>query len=121
MSFILKENNQEILRTTNWSPKLYSKKTKTSFPKTVENTYTWTNDNFWLGWEDDIAIEPQALSNEELANQINERNKFNRKLAYIEESDPLFFKYQRGEIEKQEWLDKVSEIKARIEVLEGVA
>jgi len=33
--------------------------------------------------------------------------------AYRNESDPLFFKAQRGEIEQQEWLDKVAEIKAR--------
>lgn len=33
--------------------------------------------------------------------------------AYREESDPLFFKAQRGEIEQQVWLDKVEEIKTR--------
>ena len=33
--------------------------------------------------------------------------------AYRNESDPLFFKYQRDEIDKQVWLDKVAEIKAR--------
>lgn len=33
--------------------------------------------------------------------------------AYRDESDPLFFKWQRGEIEKQVWLDKVAEIKSR--------
>lgn len=33
--------------------------------------------------------------------------------AYVNESDVLFFKYQRGEIDKQAWLDKVAEIKAR--------
>lgn len=36
----------------------------------------------------------------------------NRKAAYIAESDPLFFKYQRGEATEQEWLNKVAEIKA---------
>lgn len=34
-----------------------------------------------------------------------------RKEAYRNESDPLFFKWQRGEIDKQVWLDKVAEIK----------
>jgi hypothetical protein len=43
----------------------------------------------------------------------NEKNKRLRLQAYREESDPLFFKYQRGEVEKQEWLDKVQEIKER--------
>jgi hypothetical protein len=33
--------------------------------------------------------------------------------AYRVESDPLFFKAQRGEATQQEWLDKVAEIKAR--------
>ena len=36
-----------------------------------------------------------------------------RQAAYEKESDPLFFKWQRGEIEQQVWLDKVAEIKAR--------
>ena len=33
--------------------------------------------------------------------------------AYRNESDPLFFKAQRGEATHEEWLDKVNEIKAR--------
>jgi len=37
----------------------------------------------------------------------------NKKQAYKEESDPLFFKWQRGEATQQEWLDKVNEIKQR--------
>jgi hypothetical protein len=37
----------------------------------------------------------------------------NRKAAYIAESDPLFFRSQRGEATEQEWRDKVEEIKAR--------
>jgi hypothetical protein len=36
-----------------------------------------------------------------------------RKAAYIAESDPLFFKYQRGDATKEEWLAKIEEIKAR--------
>lgn len=36
-----------------------------------------------------------------------------RAYAYRTESDPLFFKAQRGEATMQEWLDKVAEIKAR--------
>lgn len=37
----------------------------------------------------------------------------NRKSAYREESDPLFFMAERGEIDKQVWLDKIQEIKER--------
>jgi hypothetical protein len=36
-----------------------------------------------------------------------------RRTAYEQEADPLFFKYQRGEATEQEWLDKIAEIKAR--------
>lgn len=36
-----------------------------------------------------------------------------RSLAYQKESDPLFFKAQRGEATMEEWLAKVEEIKTR--------
>ncbi len=36
-----------------------------------------------------------------------------RQAAYWQESDPLFFKAQRGEAAMEEWLAKVAEIKAR--------
>jgi hypothetical protein len=36
-----------------------------------------------------------------------------RSKAYRAESDPLFFKVQRGEATHQEWLNKVAEIKSR--------
>ena len=36
-----------------------------------------------------------------------------KRAAYEAESDPLFFKWQRGETTQQVWLDKVNEIKAR--------
>jgi hypothetical protein len=36
-----------------------------------------------------------------------------RQAAYIAESDPLFFKYQRDDATKEEWLAKIDEIKAR--------
>lgn len=45
--------------------------------------------------------------------EINAIHDSNRKQAYREESDPLFFKWQRGEATQQEWLDKVNEIKQR--------
>lgn len=37
----------------------------------------------------------------------------NRAEAYRTESDPLFFKWQRGSATEQEWLDAVAAIKAR--------
>ena len=43
----------------------------------------------------------------------NEVNKTLRANAYKQESDPIFFKWQRGEATQQDWLDKVNEIKQR--------
>jgi ABC-type Fe3+-hydroxamate transport system substrate-binding protein len=37
-----------------------------------------------------------------------------RSRAYQEESDPLFFKTQRGEATIEEWQEKVEEIRQRI-------
>lgn len=42
-----------------------------------------------------------------------ERTRRQRQRAYQEESDPLFFKVQRGEVSMSEWMAKVNEIKAR--------
>jgi len=45
--------------------------------------------------------------------EYNETNKNNRKEAYKEEADHLFFDYQRGEVDKKVWTDKVEEIRKR--------
>jgi len=42
-----------------------------------------------------------------------EKQKALRATAYRAESDPLYFKAQRGEATMDEWLAKVAEIKAR--------
>lgn len=42
-----------------------------------------------------------------------EEQKINRKTDYIMEADPLFFKYQAGEVTKEEWLAKREEIRQR--------
>lgn len=49
-------------------------------------------------------------------NSINRANltpEEKRYLDYFNESDPLFFKWQAGEITKEEWLIKRQEIKQR--------
>lgn len=46
-------------------------------------------------------------------NRKAEAAKMQRQEAYQVESDPLFFKAQRGEATLQDWLSKVAEIKAR--------
>lgn len=45
--------------------------------------------------------------------QKNAEADANRHAAYAAESDPVFFKSQRGEATQQEWLDKIAEIKTR--------
>lgn len=42
-----------------------------------------------------------------------EEQEVNRKAAYIDESDPIFFMAQRGEATTEEWAAKANEIKAR--------
>jgi hypothetical protein len=67
-------------------------------------------------WEWVQVYEVTDATEQEIASRILELNvqaKINRAEAYRNESDPLFFKWQRGEASEQEWLDKISEIKAR--------
>lgn len=46
---------------------------------------------------------------------VSEKNiiKELRKNAYSEEADSIFFKWQAGECEKEDWLEKRKEIKER--------
>lgn len=111
MSYVLHKNNQEIARYSEWSPVNFSQLTNTSYPAEVNQDYVWENDDYWLGWEDDPL--PIPLTLEEITLQKELENEQLRLEAYRTESDPLFFKHQRGEVEKQVWLDKVAEIKAR--------
>lgn len=45
--------------------------------------------------------------------QEDERADILRALAYKEKADPLFYKYQRGEATKEEWLQTIEAIKAQ--------
>lgn len=47
------------------------------------------------------------------ASELDALMESRRAKAYRDESDPLFFKWQRGEATEQQWLDKIAEIKAR--------
>lgn len=62
------------------------------------------------------TVETLELSQEELADReaarIASRGQM-RAAAYQQESDPLFFKAQRGEATMDEWLAKIAEIKTR--------
>ena len=111
MSYVLKQNNVEIIKTLNWSPRTYGNITGTSYPAQVTQDYVWEHEGYWLGWENDpLPIPPTP---EEIALQKDAENEQLRLEAYRNESDPLFFKYQRNEVEKQVWVDKVAEIKLR--------
>lgn len=58
--------------------------------------------------------EALAITNPpETPEQALERIRQQRKIAYENESDPLYFKAQRGEAAMEEWLAKVEEIKQR--------
>lgn len=67
--------------------------------------------------KEDIIIEDAELSKPS-AEEINKKNKMMRLMAYKEESDSLFFKYQRGEIKKKVWLDKVKEIREKFPLID---
>lgn len=54
-------------------------------------------------------FESGEITKEEYNNIMSEQ----RRQFYITESDGLFFAFQREEIEKQIWLDKVKEIKSK--------
>ena len=56
-----------------------------------------------------ILIDPPPLTAEQIAAAVTAA----RAAAYVAESDPLFFKAQRGEATNEEWLAKIAEIKVR--------
>lgn len=65
-------------------------------------------------WVEGYNVVP--MTTEEVAQrdaQQAEATRQNRAEAYRNESDPIFFKWQRGEATQEEWLTKVEEIKAR--------
>lgn len=55
--------------------------------------------------EQNVLAEQQAII-------LVERATVARRLAYQEISDPVFFKWQRGEATEQEYLDAVEQVKA---------
>lgn len=60
---------------------------------------------------DQAAVSRAAL--EIKAEHFVEAARSGRASAYRNESDPLFFKWQRGEATQAEWVAKVEEIRAR--------
>jgi len=64
------------------------------------------------------SIKLDILKIEEESKKIKQEKKienikYQRSLAYLKESDPLFFKIQRGESNLEEWKSKIQEIRDR--------
>ncbi len=92
---------------------IYKDGYKNTSPWKIRNAIDGNIHN-WTSWLSFVTTESRSSS----YSRSNIRKSDNnidtlRHQAYSQEADPLFFKYQRGEIEKQEWLDKISEIKER--------
>jgi len=60
---------------------------------------------------DEAAVAAEAVRLEAI--EAVKRIEANRAFAYTAEADPLFFKYQAGEVTKKEWLAKREEIRSR--------
>jgi len=80
----------------------------------------WTlrgNDYNTLEWYDDTPKPTQAELDAAwpAVQQARQQAQVDaqRHAAYVAESDPLFFQWQRGEATEQQWRDKVAEIQAR--------
>lgn len=71
-------------------------------------TLNWLDQGEAPSYQEVLEAWPQVES--EIYNQSMEKL---RQEAYRNESDPLFFQYQRGDVEKSVWLEKVQEIKDR--------
>jgi len=68
----------------------------------------------WFDESEKPSYQEVVAAWEEVSVEIENKKIQNlRRAAYQKESDPLFFEYQREDIEKQLWLDKVQEIKDR--------
>ena len=81
--------------------------------------WSWHGDDYAdLEWLDANQQKPseEAINHEVVRLQSTEPNRIaeqNRLVAYRNESDPLFFKAQRGEATMEEWKAKIAEIKLR--------
>jgi hypothetical protein len=81
----------------------------------TQNTETLERFDFTLADFPDAPVpdKPETNPDEQVQERKAQEAEANRRHAYREESDPLFFKAQRGEATMQEWEDKVAEIKER--------
>ena len=71
-----------------------------------------------LEWHDDPALRPTDAEIDAEVARLSALEptlmvKDARAAAYRDESDPLFFKWQAGELTREEWEEKRAEIRAR--------
>lgn len=69
---------------------------------------TWLSDTPKPSQEELDAAWPQVQYEQQRAEIETQRRN-----AYTQEADPLFFSYQRGEATEQDWLDAVESIRTR--------
>ena len=101
--------NNELLSEWNVYPvTLISQPTITYKQNVVEGTPELNNGEWQQVW----------IVTDKTNDEVNAINKELRSQSYQIESDPIFFKWQRDEADKQQWLDKVAEIKARYQDIE---
>lgn len=67
----------------------------------------------WVLIEGEKPVYPPPIDPEIEKQEFNNQQKNSRELTYRAESDPLFFKYQRGDATLEEWTSKIQEIKER--------
>ena len=92
--------------------------TKILIKRYPDAEWTLDGDNYsgltWLSESPKPTLEELQLQWEDVEFEIEvERIQALRKAAYQNESDPIFFDWQRGEVTEQDWLDSVQAIKDR--------
>jgi hypothetical protein len=74
----------------------------------LPHAWKWEN-NTWVCINQE-AVDAYIADQKDAFNASQKKKRF---LAYTTESDPIFFKSQRGEATNQEWLDAIAAIDAR--------
>jgi hypothetical protein len=74
----------------------------------ISNVWKWEN-NAWVCINQE-AVDAYFADQKSAFNAAQKKKRF---AAYTVESDPIFFKSQRGEATNQEWLDAIAVIDAR--------
>jgi hypothetical protein len=105
--------NQDLTIFSVYDTDLYIDETITTYPITEsEKDMIWHSGNMGLWQYKDGKVVESDNAPEIRKTQFNQEQKTNRQKAYMQFSDPLFMKYQRGDATKEQWEAKVAEIVA---------